>query len=378
MKLIVLYGTRPEAIKTAPVILEARRRAKDGVETVVVSTGQHREMLRPIVRLFGTQPDADLDIMQADQSLAGLTARAVERLDAVFAEHGPDAVLVQGDTTTAMCGALAAFYRGIPVGHIEAGLRTGDIASPFPEEANRRIVGQIARWHFAPTLAARDNLRRENLPHASMPGGALVVTGNTVIDALKIATAKVRESPSGDEHVAFARQWKSRAGGQVVLVTGHRRENFGEPFREFCGGLADIAKRFPKALVVYPVHLNPNVQRPVRELLDGIENVRLAPPADYPEFVELMTLADVIVTDSGGVQEEAPSLGVPVLVTRTTTERPEAVHAGAALLVGPDRGRILREVSRLLSDAGARDAMRVATNPYGDGNAAKRILDALA
>lgn len=372
MKLLVLLGTRPEAIKTAPVVVEARRRAAEGIETRVVSTGQHREMVRTVARLFGTQPDIDLDLMEPNQTLASLTARAMVGLTQVYERERPDAVLVQGDTTTAMCGALAAFYLRIPVGHIEAGLRTGDVYSPFPEEANRRIVSQFARWHFAPTEGARANLLRENLPE----GSEIVVTGNTVIDALLLATERVRAHPSTDEHVAHARAWKAR-GGRVVLVTGHRRENFGAPFESFCRGLLDIADAFPDALVLYPVHLNPNVQEPVRRLMGGRANVRLAPPADYPEFVELMTLADLIVTDSGGVQEEAPSLGVPVLVTRTTTERPEAVEAGAVLLVGPDRERIAAEAKRLLSDPAARAKMRIAANPYGDGHAAKRIVDAL-
>ncbi len=377
MKLLIVYGTRPEAIKTAPVILEARRHAGDGIETVVVSTGQHRDMVRPITRLFGTEPDIDLDLMRPDQSLAGLTARALKALDDVFTGQQPDAVLVQGDTTTAMCGALAAFYRDIPVGHIEAGLRTDNIRSPFPEEVNRRIISQVAKWHFAPTHGALDNLKREGLPHPSTPDAAAIVTGNTVIDALQTAVERIHETPSANRDIVAIRNWKAQTDRRLVLVTGHRRENFGKPFEEFCGGLVDLARKFPQALVVYPVHLNPNVQKPVHQMLGGIDTVRLIPPADYPEFVELMTLADVIITDSGGVQEEAPSLGVPVLVTRTTTERPEAVDAGAVLLVGPHRDRIFHEASRLLSDEAARLAMRIKTNPYGDGKAAKRIVEAL-
>lgn len=375
MHLLFIYGTRPEAIKLAPVIREARRRAADDLRTTIVSTGQHREMLGPVLSLFGIEPDIDLDLMEPDQSLDELVARALAGLGRVLDRERPDAVIVQGDTSTAMAGAMAAFYRRIPVAHVEAGLRTGNIHSPFPEEINRRIIGQVTRWHLAPTPRAAENLRRENLPPAETPGGCLVVTGNTVIDALAWTVEHVRRHPPRHEVLERTARWKEHAGRRLVLVTGHRRENFGAPFEAFCHGLADIAAAHPEALVVYPVHLNPNVQRPVQAILSGRENVVLAPALDYPVFVAMMAQADLIVTDSGGVQEEAPWLGVPVLVTRTTTERPEAVEAGGVLLVGPDRARLFAEAHRLLAEAGARP--RAPRSPYGDGQAARRCVAAL-
>ncbi len=376
MKLLCVFGTRPEAIKMAPVILEARRHAGNGVTPIVVSTGQHREMLRPILSLFGIVPDIDLDLMQPNQTLDSLAARALTALGEVIAEQKPDAVIVQGDTTTAMCGALAAFHARVPVAHVEAGLRTNDIYSPFPEEVNRRIIGQVARWHLAPTAGARENLRRENLPPAAMRDAGIWVTGNTGIDALRLAVERVAQCHTPNPSVADALTWKTGGSNrQLVLVTGHRRENFGAPFEEFCRGLLDIADAHPNALVYYPVHLNPNVQQPVRALMSGHPNVVLAPVADYPDFVLLMKNADLIVTDSGGVQEEAPSLGIPVLVTRNTTERPEAVDAGGVLMVGPNRERLYCEAHRLLSgDDAYRASMSIPRSPYGDGHAAERCL----
>jgi len=371
MKLAFIFGTRPEAIKVAPVLLEARRRA--GVEALAISTGQHRDMLRPVLGLFGIEPDIDLQLMRPSQTLAGLTALAVESVTACLTETKPDAVIVQGDTTTAMAAALAAFYLRIPVAHIEAGLRSDRLDAPFPEEANRRIISQLAQWHLAPTPGAAEFLRR-NAVH--LLGGRIVVTGNTVIDALLLAVAAVEKNPPADPDLRAAHEWKAR-GGRLVLVTGHRRENFGEPFREFCLGLADIAEAHPDCLLLYPVHLNPNVQAPVRELLSSCTNIRLAPPADYPTFVAMMQAADLIITDSGGVQEEAPALGKPVLVTRDVTERPEAVAAGGVILVGPHREALRREAARLLSDRDVYTRMAVPRFPYGDGKAAARCVDAI-
>lgn len=373
MRLAIVFGTRPEAIKLAPVILEAQRR--DGVTPLVLSTGQHREMLRPIMGLFGIRPDEDLDLMAPNQTLAAFTARAVASLDEAFARLQPDAVMVQGDTTSAMCAALAAFYRHIPVAHVEAGLRTDNIFSPFPEEVNRRIVGQVARWHLAPTEGARRALLADGLDRL---GGRIAVTGNTVIDALFLALERLRSAPPTSDDVRAAEAWKAAAPGRrVVLVTGHRRENFGEPFREFCLGLRDIAEAHPEALLLYPVHLNPNVQAPVRELLADCPNIRLAPVADYPVFVTLMQLADLVITDSGGVQEEAPALGKPVLVTRDVTERPEAVEAGLVKLIGPRRQPLAEAAHLLLSSPAAHAAMARASSPYGDGKASGRTLDAI-
>ena len=372
MRLAIVFGTRPEAIKLAPVILEAQRR--EAVTPLVLSTGQHREMLRPILSLFDIQPAEDLDLMVPNQTLAAFTARAIASLDEAFARLQPDAVMVQGDTTSAMCAALAAFYRRIPVAHVEAGLRTDNIHSPFPEEVNRRIVGQVARWHLAPTEGARRALLADGLDRL---GGRIAVTGNTVIDALFIALERLRSSPPDNDDVRAVREWKATPGRRMVLVTGHRRENFGEPFREFCLGLRDIAEAHPEALLLYPVHLNPNVQVPVRELLANVPNIRLAPVADYPVFVTLMQMADLVITDSGGVQEEAPALGKPVLVTRDVTERPEAVEAGLVKLVGPRRQPLAEAARRLLSDPAAHGAMARAQSPYGDGHAARRTLDAV-
>ena len=377
MLIAFIIGTRPEAIKQAPVILEARRREAKGsrVESLVISTGQHREMLVPILDLFGITPDVDLGLMQPNQTLADLTARALTNLEELLQDTRPDVVVVQGDTSTAMAGALAAYYLKIPVAHVEAGLRTGDPYAPFPEEINRRIIGQIARFHFAPTPGAAEALAAEQLPAPNHARAHVLVTGNTVIDALLEAEARLEENPLDHPDLREVQEWK-RAGTErkFVLVTGHRRENFGDPFGQFCMGLRDIADRRPDALVLYPMHLNPNVRQPVTELLSGRQNIHLTEPADYPLFVSLMREADLVITDSGGVQEEAPALGVPVLVTRERTERPEAVEAGAVELVGPNRARILDAALRFL-DAETMERKRIF--PYGDGRAAERCLDAL-
>jgi UDP-N-acetylglucosamine 2-epimerase (non-hydrolysing) len=366
---VVLVGTRPEAIKLAPVI-RALRDAPD-LEAVVVSTGQHKEMLQQVFALFGIRPDRELDVMRAEQTLAGLTARLVEAVDGVLGELEPDLCVVQGDTTTAMVGALAAFYRRVPSAHVEAGLRTGDLAAPFPEEANRRLISCVATLHFPPTEVARQNLIREGVA----PERAWV-TGNTVIDALHMELASQAADGRGEAiRAALADPlgpgWWERP---YVLVTGHRRENFGAGFREICHALLELARMHPDTGFVYPVHLNPNVQRPVRELLGSAPTIRLIPPQDYSAFVALMQAARLVLTDSGGIQEEAPGLGKPVLVMRATTERPEGVAAGTVRLVGTDRRRIVDSVHELLTDPRAHAAMAGAVNPYGDGHASERIL----
>jgi UDP-N-acetylglucosamine 2-epimerase (non-hydrolysing) len=367
MKVLSIFGTRPEAIKMAPVV--RRLAVTPGVESLVCVTAQHRQMLDQVLELFAIKPDFDLDLMQPGQDLNDLAGRVLAGLDDILAGCAPDAVLVQGDTTTAFAGALAAFHRRIGVGHVEAGLRTGDIHAPWPEEANRRMVSVVARWHFAPTDAAAANLRREGVAES-----AIAVTGNTVIDALLEVVARL------DADAALRAELDGRFpfldGRRLVLVTGHRRENFGAPGERICQSLADLARR-GDVQVVYPVHLNPQVQEPVRRLLGGVGDVHLIPPQDYLPFVRLMMRAHLIITDSGGVQEEAPSLGKPVLVMRDVTERPEAVAAGTVRLVGTDRARLVAEANHLLDDAEAYRAMAHAHNPYGDGHAAERIAKIL-
>lgn len=368
-RIAVFIGTRPEAIKMAPVI--AALQGATDFECVVVATGQHREMLRQVAKQFGFAVDADLDVMRPNQSLAMLTAKLMEAIDGWLATGKPDLSLVQGDTTTVLCASLACFYRRIPVGHVEAGLRTGNLYSPFPEEVNRRMVSVTAALHFAPTDAARDSLLREGVSPA-----AISVTGNTVIDALMMETARQREpavSRAIDEALGdlIGADWAKRP---FVLITGHRRENFGEGIAQICDAITQLAAEFPEHRFVYPVHMNPNVKEHVVARLEGLENVALIPPQDYPAFVALMSHCRLVLTDSGGVQEEAPSLGKPVLVMRDTTERPEGTAAGTALLIGARAERITRETRRLLTDAGAYDAMARARNPYGDGRAAGRIV----
>jgi UDP-N-acetylglucosamine 2-epimerase (non-hydrolysing) len=369
-KVSVVFGTRPEAIKLAPVVLALRADARFACDVCV--TAQHRQMLDQVLEAFAIAPDADLDLMVPEQTLAGLTGRAVEAIDRHLAEAKPDLVLVQGDTTTTFCAALASFYRRIPVGHVEAGLRTGNLESPWPEEANRVLTTRLARLHFAPTVGNRDNLLREGVPD-----GRIVVTGNTVIDALFLALDIVKRAkpaiPGLPDGVASGTQ-------PLVLITGHRRENFGPGFEAICQAIAELARCFPEVAFVYPVHLNPNVRRPVDAILrsSGTENIHLIEPLGYLPFVAMMGRATVILSDSGGVQEEAPSLGKPVLVMRDTTERPEAVTAGTVKLVGTDRRAIVEETSRLLTDRAAYDAMARAMNPYGDGRATGRIVAACA
>lgn len=375
MKVSVIFGTRPEAIKLAPVVLALRR--TPGIECRVCVTGQHRQMLDQVLEVFAIKPDADLNLMEPNQTLARFTARAIEAIDRYLTADRPDLVIVQGDTTTVLCAALAAFYHKIPVGHVEAGLRTGNLQSPWPEEANRVLTTRLTTLHFAPTTTSRDNLLREGVPPSS-----IWVTGNSVIDALLLAREQVRANPPVIPELPIYLQPGSEAENliQMVLITGHRRENFGSGFESICRAIATLAHRFPEVHFVYPVHLNPNVVEPVRRILgrgeSGTTNIHLIAPQPYLPFVGLLSRAKVILTDSGGVQEEAPSLGKPVLVMRETTERPEAVEAGTVRLVGTDADKIVREMSLLLTDPTAYQEMSRAHNPYGDGLAADRIIHA--
>ncbi|APS31849.1 UDP-N-acetylglucosamine 2-epimerase (non-hydrolyzing) [Pectobacterium brasiliense] len=369
MKVLTVFGTRPEAIKMAPLV---HALAQDGAfESRICVTAQHREMLDQVLRLFDITPDYDLDIMRPGQGLSEISCRILSGLEPVMAEFKPDLVLVHGDTTTTLATSLAAFYQRIPVGHVEAGLRTGNLYSPWPEEANRKLTGHLAMYHFAPTENSRQNLLREHLSDRH-----IFVTGNTVIDALFwvrdriLGDAVLRRNL--DEKYAFLDDNK-----KLILVTGHRRESFGGGFERICSALADIARRHPEVQIVYPVHLNPNVSEPVNRILSGIDNVMLIAPQDYLPFVYLMNRSYMILTDSGGIQEEAPSLGKPVLVMRDTTERPEAVEAGTVKLVGTEVTSIVDAVSTLLTDEDAYQAMSRAHNPYGDGQACQRIVDAL-
>ena len=369
MKVLTVFGTRPEAIKMAPLV---HALAKDPhFEAKVCVTAQHREMLDQVLKLFSIVPEYDLNIMQPGQGLTEITCRILEGLKPVLESFKPDVVLVHGDTTTTMAASLAAFYQRIPVGHVEAGLRTGDLSSPWPEEGNRTLTGHLATYHFAPTETSRQNLLRENIAD-----NRIAVTGNTVIDAL----FWVRDRVLSDEALRneLTQRYPFLANGKkMILVTGHRRESFGRGFEQICHALAEIAANNPDVQIVYPVHLNPNVSEPVKRILGHVENVMLIEPQDYLPFVWLMNRAWLILTDSGGIQEEAPSLGKPVLVMRDMTERPEAVSAGTVCLVGTDSQRIVNEVTRLLQDESAYQAMRRAHNPYGDGQACHRILSAL-
>jgi UDP-N-acetylglucosamine 2-epimerase (non-hydrolysing) len=370
LNITVVLGTRPEAIKLCPLISAIR--AHDRMRARVCVTGQHREMLDQVMAVFGVAADVDLDLMRRDQSLAELTARAVTALAGEFAEHHADLVLVQGDTTTVFCAALAAYYHRISVGHVEAGLRTGDRYAPFPEELNRRLTTHLGDLHFAPTAGARARLLAEGIPNE-----AIHVTGNTVIDALHFAVARIREQAPRVPGLPHDLQ-PGESGRRSVLITGHRRENFGAGFESICQAVAALADRHADCAFVYPVHLNPHVREPVFRLLGKCPNVHLIEPLDYLTFVALLDRATLVLTDSGGVQEEAPSLGKPVLVMRATTERPEAVAAGTARLVGTDSRRIVEETSRLLEDAAAYTAMARTVNPYGDGHACARIVERLA
>jgi UDP-N-acetylglucosamine 2-epimerase (non-hydrolysing) len=367
LRVLSIFGTRPEAIKLAPVIQELRKHSR--IVSQVCVTGQHREMLHQVLRLFGIMPDYDLDLMQPNQTLSRLAASALERLEPVMISVRPDWVLVQGDTTTAAAAALSAFYARARVGHVEAGLRSHNKWQPFPEEINRRIAGVVADLHFAPTEASRQNLLREGVAESQV-----VITGNTVIDALRSVQAQPWEPGSLGE--AGRRLQGSNA--RIVLVTAHRRENFGKPILRICAALRELAQRYGDGIrLVYPVHRNPNISEPVHRLLGGIANIILTPPLDYLPLVHLMKRASIVLTDSGGIQEEAPALGVPALVLREVTERPEAVASGNVRLVGTDPERIIAEVTRLLEDPSERRRMSRAVNPYGDGHAAERIVNAL-
>jgi UDP-N-acetylglucosamine 2-epimerase (non-hydrolysing) len=367
-RIAVVFGTRPETIKLAPVVAALRADGRFAVE--VCAAAQHRQMLDQVLAAFRLTPDADLNVMQPGQTLAGLTARAVTALDDYLARSRPDLVLVQGDTTTVLCAALAAFYRKVRIGHVEAGLRTGNLQSPWPEEANRVLTTRLADLHFAPTRTAADNLLREGVP-----ADRVFVTGNTVIDALLHMVRDLEANPPAIPGLPID---ALPPGRRFVLITGHRRENFGEGFKEICRAIAELASRFFDVAFVYPVHLNPNVREPVGRLLRGRANVFLLEPLGYREFIDLFRRCTLVLTDSGGVQEEAPTLGKPVLVMRDTTERPEGVSVRAVKLVGPHFDRIVSETATLLSDESAYRSMTGKPNPYGDGNAAGRIVAACA
>lgn len=374
-KILLVFGTRPEAIKMAPLVHEFKKHPEQ-FETLVCVTGQHREMLDQVLELFQIVPDVDLNIMKSGQDLYDVTSRVLVGMRDVLKELAPDVVLVHGDTTTSMAAALAAFYQQVPVGHVEAGLRTGNIYSPWPEEMNRLMTGRIATYHFSPTPLSRQNLLKENVN-----ADQIVVTGNTVIDALHWVVNKIHSEQGlqrelHDSILRFGYDTDRLAKGKrLVLITGHRRENFGEGFLNICHAIKTLSMRYPEVDFVYPVHLNPNVRKPVIEILgDGSENVFLIDPLQYLPFVYLMERSYLILTDSGGIQEEAPGLGKPVLVMRNTTERPEAVEAGTVLLVGTVRETIESSVSELLEDKVLYNKMSQAQNPYGDGCACQRIV----
>jgi UDP-N-acetylglucosamine 2-epimerase (non-hydrolysing) len=373
IRALTVFGTRPEAIKMAPLV--RRLEADPRFASILCLTAQHRDMLDQVTRLFGLKASVDLDLMRPGQNLHGLTARVLEGVGEVIARTHPEVVLVHGDTTTTFAATLAAFYHGVPVGHVEAGLRTGDLRAPFPEEANRVLTDRLSSFFFAPTEQSAQNLYMEGVDRSKV-----WITGNTVIDALLWVRDHLRSIPLGEDAKVFGSvlPWMSRPDAPMVLITGHRRESFGQGFINLCTGIQRLALAHPDWRFVYPVHLNPNVQSPVRELLGGIENIHLLAPLDYRPFVRLMDRADLILTDSGGIQEEAPSLGKPVLVMREVTERPEGVAAGTVRLVGTDPDRIQREVESLLLDTAERERMTRAHNPYGDGQACGRIADALA
>lgn len=367
-KILLVFGTRPEAIKMAPVVRELRR-FPESFQIKLCVTAQHRQMLDQVLNFFELVPDYDLNVMEQSQGVSDVICKVLQGLAPIFADFEPDVVLVHGDTATTLAASLSAYFHRIPVGHVEAGLRTGCIYSPWPEEVNRRVAGIVAKWHFAPTERARQNLLNEGVEDKW-----IIVTGNTVIDALGYVqetidgNAELRQRLDAQFDFLDARK-------RLLLVTGHRRESFGKGFENICSALKDIAVSFDDLEIVFPVHLNPKVLGPVKGMLSGIKNVFLIEPLDYVPFVYLMKRSCLIVTDSGGVQEEAPSLGKPVIVTRETTERPEAIHAGTVKLVGTDYKKILSEVSGLLSDHAEYERMAKSTNPYGDGRAASRIVE---
>ena len=367
-KILLIFGTRPEAIKMAPLVKEFQSYSNI-FETKVCVTAQHREMLDQVLDFFEIVPDYDLDLMKPGQNLYELTATIIDSLKPILEEYTPDYVFVHGDTTTTMAGSIASFYSGAKVCHVEAGLRTNNKLSPFPEEINRQITGRICDYHFAPTETSKNNLLKENITEDS-----ILVTGNTVIDALLKSVEKVDENPS-----QLIQDLSKKIGNQeVVLVTGHRRENHGEGFIRICEALKTIALKNTNRLIVYPVHLNPKVLKPVKRILSDVDNVMLIDPLAYQDFIWMMNRAKIIITDSGGVQEEAPSLGKPVLVMRDTTERPEAVDAGTVILVGNDKNLIISEALDLLNNEARFETMSKLHNPYGDGKACKRIVEFIA
>ena len=378
---LLVFGTRPEAIKMAPLVMELQKQ-KERIETVVCVTGQHREMLDQVLEIFDIKPDYDLNIMKRGQDLYDVTARVLTGMREVLKEIKPDIVLVHGDTTTSTAAALAAFYQQIPVGHVEAGLRTHNIYSPWPEEMNRLLTGRLATYHFSPTPLSRNNLIKESINDRN-----IIVTGNTVIDALYWVVDKIKNNKELDNELESV---LSKAGYDVnrldngkklVLITGHRRENFGDGFINMCTAIKDLTIKHPNVDFVYPMHLNPNVRKPIHEVfgedLSGLKNMFFIEPLEYLSFVYLMEKSSIVLTDSGGIQEEAPGLGKPVLVMRDTTERPEALNAGTVKLVGTDYNKIVNEVSSLIDDKAAYEKMSKAVNPYGDGLACGRIVNAL-
>ena len=380
-KVMLVFGTRPEAIKMAPLVKEFQKQPKR-VETVVCVTGQHREMLDQVLKIFDIKPDYDLNIMKQGQDLYDVTARVLTGMRDVLKEVKPDVVLVHGDTTTSTAAALAAFYQQIPVGHVEAGLRTHNIYSPWPEEMNRLLTGRLATYHFSPTPLSRNNLIKESVDDRN-----IIITGNTVIDALYWVVDKIKNNKELDNELedilskAGYDVNRLNNGKKLVLITGHRRENFGDGFINMCTAIKDLMVKYPDVDFVYPMHLNPNVRKPIHEVfgenLSGLKNMFFIEPLEYLSFVYLMEKSSIVLTDSGGIQEEAPGLGKPVLVMRNTTERPEALNAGTVKLVGTDYNKIVNEVSSLIDDKAAYEKMSKAVNPYGDGLACGRIVNAL-
>ena len=380
-KVMLVFGTRPEAIKMAPLVKEFQKQPKR-VETVVCVTGQHREMLDQVLKIFDIKPDYDLNIMKQGQDLYDVTARVLTGMRDVLKEVKPDVVLVHGDTTTSTAAALAAFYQQIPVGHVEAGLRTHNIYSPWPEEMNRLLTGRLATYHFSPTPLSRNNLIKESVDDRN-----IIITGNTVIDALYWVVDKIKNNKELDNELedilskAGYDVNRLNNGKKLVLITGHRRENFGDGFINMCTAIKDLTVKYPDLDFVYPMHLNPNVRKPIHEVfgenLSGLKNMFFIEPLEYLSFVYLMEKSSIVLTDSGGIQEEAPGLGKPVLVMRDTTERPEALDAGTVKLVGTDYNKIVNEVSSLIDDKAAYEKMSKAVNPYGDGLACVRIVNAL-
>jgi UDP-N-acetylglucosamine 2-epimerase (non-hydrolysing) len=374
-KILIVFGTRPEAIKMAPLVM-ALKAEYSTFNVRLCVTSQHREMLDQVLKVFSIEPDIDLDLMRVGQDLFDVTTSVLLGIRGVLADYRPDLVLVHGDTTTGVATAIAAYYARVPIGHIEAGLRTHNFSAPFPEEFNRQTISKISRWHFAPTVLSRENLLAEGIPKS-----AITVTGNTVIDALHWVLARINADPMRQSALTEMLQevlpfdWQRQ---RIVLITGHRRENFGNGFVQICAALRELALRFANVRFVYPVHLNPNVQQPVQSLMEGLPNVHLISPLDYEPFIYLLKHSYLVLTDSGGIQEEAPSLGKPVLVMRDVTERPEAVNAGTVELVGTNKTRIISSVSRLLEDEEHYNFISRIHNPYGDGQACQRIVNILS